>query len=200
MRERKRFDWDAIHAELDRRLAHVGRTVEDDDTRVRALLKARSQALAAMARDRQDDANLARLLVLRLGSERYGLPLDCAREVVGLTRVATIPGAGPGLIGIVNWRGEFAVVFDLAPILGRSAGSGSGEHQVIVLDGGEQVFAVAVDAVEEVVRVDLEALQPAEQLRPKEAALFRGATAGDVVMVLAEAALHARLTEELQAA
>jgi len=199
MRERKRFDWDAIHAELDRRLAHVGRTLDDDAARVRALLVARSQALAATARDRGEDGDLSRILVFSLGTDRYGLTLDCAREVVGLTRAASIPGAGPGLVGIINWRGEFAVVFDLAPILGRTAGAERGERQVIVLDGGEQIFALAVDAVDEVVRVDLAALQPAEQLRPKEAALFRGAT-GDAVMVLAEDALQARLTEELQAA
>ncbi len=69
-----------------------------------------------------------------------------------------------------------------------------------MLRGGEQIFALAVDAVEEVVRVDLKALQPPEQLRPKQVALFRGATTADGVMVLAEDALKARLTEELQAA
>jgi chemotaxis signal transduction protein len=200
MRQRKRFDWDAIHAELDRRLARAGQAAADDDERVRALLLARSRALAAVAGDRTGDSALTRLLIFRLGDERYGLTLDCAREVTGLTRAAAIPGTGRGLIGIVNWRGEFAVVFDLAPILGRPAGDARDGRQVIVLNGGEQIFALAVDAVEEVARVDLAALQPAEQLRPKQVALFRGATVKDAVMVLAEDALRARLTEELQAA
>ncbi len=199
MRQRKRFDWEAIHAELDRRLAHVGRTIEDDGGRMREVLLARSRALAAVAHGAHGDADLARVLIFRLGRERYGLVLDHAREVVSLSRAAAIPGAGPGLVGIVNWRGEFAVVFDLGPILGRPPGEEGGGRQVIVLRGGEQIFALAVDAVDEVVRVDLKALQPAEQLRPKQVALFRGAT-GDAVMVLAEDAVRARLTEELQAA
>jgi purine-binding chemotaxis protein CheW len=200
MRQRKRFDWEAIHAELDRRLGHFGQTIEDDAARVRELLVARSRSLAAVARDRLGEGGLTRLLVFRLGQERYGLTLDCAREVASLSRAATIPGAGPGLIGVVNWRGEFAVVFDLAPILGRPAGEDRNGRQAIVLSGGEQIFALAVDAVEEVVRVDLEALQPPEQLRPARVELFRGATTTDGVMVLAEDALKARLTEELQAA
>jgi purine-binding chemotaxis protein CheW len=200
VRQRKHFDWNAIHAELDRRLAHVGQTVEDNDQRVHQVLLARAQALAAVPRAQEREADLTRILIFRLAAERYGLVLDCAREVVGLSRAASIPGAGPGLLGIVNWRGEFAVVFDLAPILGRPPAEDRSGRQVIVLRGGERIFALAVDAVEEVVRVDLETLQPAEQLRPKQVALFRGATTGDPVMVLAEDALKARLTEELQAA
>ena len=200
MRRQKRFDWEAIHSELERRLTQVGRRVDDDEERVRALLLARSKALAAVPRAASGDSNLTRLLIFRLGDERYGLALDSTREVVALGHAAAIPGAGPGLVGIVSWRGEFAVVFDLGPILGRPPGENAEGRQAIVLNGDEQTFALAVDAVEEVVRVDLKALQPAEQLRPTQVALFRGATRQDAVMVLAEDALWARLTEELQAA
>lgn len=200
MRQRKRFDWQAIHAELDRRLAEVGHTIDDDEARARELMLSRSRALAANRDDREATKELARVLTFRLGEERYGLLLEHAREVVGLSRHAPLPGSGPGIVGIVNWRGEFAVVFDLAPILGLPAAAENGEtRRVIVLREQETPLALAVDAVDEVIRVDLDALQPPTELRAREAEMFRGATK-DAVLVLAEDALRARLVGELQAA
>ncbi|MEX0852801.1 MAG: chemotaxis protein CheW [Bauldia sp.] len=199
MRQRKRFDWQAIHAALDRRLSGLGSTIEDDAEAVRDLLRKRSIALAATVRDPRAQNQLTRLLVFRLGEERYALALDCAREVTGLSWSAAIPGAGPGIVGIVNWRGEFAVVFDLAPILGLPASADRAQRRVIVLRGEEPPVGLAVDAVEEIIHIDLTALTAREQLRSKHVELFRGATA-DAVLVLAEDTLRARLAQELKAA
>ena len=198
-RQRKRFDWQAIHAELDRRLAEVGHTIDDDGARIRELMLARSRALAATRDDRRVAKDLARVLTFRLGEERYGLLLDRAREVIGLSRYAPLPGSGRGILGIVNWRGEFAVVFDLAPILGVAAAADTETRRVIVLRDQEPPLALAVDAVEEVVRVDLDALQPPGELRTRQPDMFRGATR-DAVLVLSEDALRERLIGELQAA
>jgi chemotaxis signal transduction protein len=199
MRERRRFDWQAIHAELDRRLAEVGRTIDDDRAQARELMLARSRALAATRDDKRAAKDLARVLTFRLGEERYGLLLDRAREVVGLSRYAPLPGSGPGILGIVNWRGEFAVVFDLAPLLGLAAASDTEARRVIVLRDQEPPLALAVDAVDEVVRVDLETLQAPSELRTRQPEMFRGATK-DAVLVLSEDALRERLIGELQAA
>jgi len=197
-RQRKRFDWQAIHAELNRRVATAGSTVDDDPERVRRLLEERSLALAAVLGDASVRRPLTRLLVFRLGQEQYGLRLDDAREVTGLSRYATIPGAGSGILGIVNWRGEFVVVFDLPSLLGVAVPEDHARRRVIVLRG-DQPMGLAVDSVERTVEVDLTSLQPRDRLRLKRAELFRGATS-ESVLVFAEDSLRARLDEELRAA
>jgi purine-binding chemotaxis protein CheW len=198
-RKRQRFDWQAIHAELDGRLERFSRTVDDDADRVRQLLDERATALAATPEDERDRRLHTRLLVFALGDEEYALPLACAREVTGLSRPATIPGAGSEILGIVNWRGEFAVVFDLAAVLGLPATEDRARRRVIVLRGEDPFMALAVDGVDRVIEADLSALQPRQQLQLKRVELFHGATS-DAVLVLADDSLRTRLDEELRAA
>jgi purine-binding chemotaxis protein CheW len=198
-RARRQFDWQAIHGALERRLSHLGSTIEDDAQRVDALLRERSLALAATPRAGRSRQQLTPTLAFRVGAERFGLPLAHAQEVTGLTRAALLPGAGPSIVGIIAWRGEFVVVFDLASLLGVAPTENSADRRAIILRGEEPRLALAVDAVDEVIHVDPAAMQAPEQLRVRRAELFRGATT-DAVLVLAEEPLLARLGKELRAA
>jgi purine-binding chemotaxis protein CheW len=196
---RKQFDWREIHAELERRLAHLDATIEDDAGRVDALLRERSAALAQVPRDRRDQQDLDRAIAFRLGQERYALSLDRAQEVSGLPRVAMVPGAGAAVLGIINWRGDFVFVFDLKVMFGLPADESRIDRRVIVLRGEEPRVALAVDVIEGIVGVEASALQPPDQLRVAHGDLLQGATA-DAVLVLAEDSLLARISEELRAA
>ena len=196
---RKQFDWQAIHAELERRLARLETTIEDDPARVEALLRERSRALAAMQREPRGSRHLDRALVFRMGRERYALSLDHAQEVTALSRTAVVPNAGAAVVGIVGWRGEFVFVFDLMPMLDLPVGEGRNGRRIIVLRDEEPRIALAADAVEGIVDVEPSALKPPGQLHVRHGAFFRGITT-DAVMVLEERHLVARLTEELQAA
>ena len=197
--KRKQFDWRAIHAELERRLAHLDATIEDDTGRVDRLLRERSVALAQAPRDRRDRQDLDRAIAFRLGKERYALSLDSAQEVTALSRVAIVPGASAAIIGITAWRGEFVFVFDLKPMVGLPTDEDGVDRRVIILRGEEPRIALAVDAVDGIVGIESSALQPPDHLRVARAELFRGATA-DAVLVLAEDNLLARMSEELRAA
>ncbi len=178
------------------RLTRLDSTVEDDAERVSALLTERSLALAAPPRDVHAAARLTPVLVFHLGDERYGLPLGIAREVVPLSRTAVVPGVGPAIAGIVTWRGEFVVVFDLAPVLG-GASAADERSLAVVLRGEEPRMAIAVDGVGDVIRVDPASLQPPEELQLKHTGLFKGVTR-DAVLVLDGTALTARLERELR--
>jgi chemotaxis signal transduction protein len=196
---RARFDWQAIHAELEARLARLGARLDDDGPKVAAILRGRSVQLAARLAPGTGAGGLPRVLLVRLGAERYALPLECAQEVTALSHAATLPGAGAAVVGVVNWRGEFVVVFDLALAIGLAPAEGRRLGHVIVLRGPEPRLAVAVDHVERILALDIGALQAPEQLRSRRAELFRGATA-DAVVVLDEGRLMTELRQELQAA
>lgn len=195
-----RFDWKEIHKELEARLSRLGSTLENDGERVQALLRERTAQLAMVPRDAGAGAALTRAIVLRVGTERYGLAVECAQEVTRLSRSALLPDTGPEILGIINWRGEFVTVFDLALLLGAAAAvDDDGARRVVVLRGEEPRLALAVDGVEHVLEVNVAELQPADQLRARRAELFAGATA-DGLVVLDETRLLASLLEDLQAA
>lgn len=167
------------------------------DARELAMLRQRSIDLAAVPHAREE-SDLTRVLVFRLGPERYGLPLAATREIGNLSRHAIVPGTGPGILGVVNWRGDFVVVLDLAAILGAS-NDGDAKPRIIVLDRDKPPMAIKVDAVEDIVRVDLGRLQNARDMRLANAALTLGVTS-DAVVVLSESALAAELETQIAAA
>ena len=197
-----RFDWSAIHRDLEARLTRLGTTIEDDDERARALLRKRTAELAAAPRSARPRSQVARAVVLLAESERYALALECAHEVTRLTRAAVLPGAGAAIIGIVNWRGEFVTAFDLTMLLGLTPAADRAadrESRCLVVLRGEPLLALAADGVAHIAEIDISGLQPAEQTGAKHAELFKGSTA-DGLVVLDETRLLASLREELKAA
>jgi len=194
-----RFDWADIHAALAARLKHLGSGIEANDARLQAMLRERAEHLAKAPHDVAAQDPEQRLLVLRIGTERYALALECAQEVTLMTHAAVLPGSGPEIHGIVSWRGEFVTVFDLAQILGVDSGADPASRRLVVLRGEEPRVGLVVDGVEHVAALRLSQLQPAEDLRTAHAEYFKGATA-DALIVLDEDRLLPGLRERLQAA
>ena len=165
-RDRKRFDWQAIHAELERRLSHLGR-----DGRRRRRARARAAAGSAASRWPRCRATAtppARLHSRSSSSGSAGNATASSRlHPRGHRPCRTArpcPAPAPGILGIVAWRGEFVVVFDLAPMLGlpRRAPRPT-TRRIIVLRGEEPRIALAVDAVDGIVQVEPSALQPPDR-------------------------------------
>ena len=52
---------------------------------------------------------------LRVGRERYALPIENVLEVAELGSLSALPGAGAAVLGVRNLRGQVLPVFDLAP-------------------------------------------------------------------------------------
>jgi chemotaxis signal transduction protein len=194
-----RFDWRAIHRELEGRLAHFGATIESDDEQVQALLRERTLQLAAPPKTARARTDVSRAIVLCLGAERYALAVECAQEVATLTRAALLPEAGAATLGIVSWRGEFVTVINLAALLGLALSADNAPRLIVVLRGEEPRLALAVSGVEHIAELVLSDLQPVDQLRSQRPEFLKGATGGSLV-VINEARLLAALREEVQAA
>jgi purine-binding chemotaxis protein CheW len=54
---------------------------------------------------------------LRVGAERYALPIDSVLEVAEFGGLSAVPGAGAAVLGVRNLRGHVLPVFDLARVL-----------------------------------------------------------------------------------
>lgn len=120
-----------------------------DAARRKALLDARSAALARRGVAAERAAATRAFLVCGCGPDRYGLPLGSVAQVLPARACTAVPGAPHALLGIVALSGRIVSVLDLARALGRDGSdeAASGSGHIVVLRGPEPLIALRVDRV-----------------------------------------------------
>jgi two-component system chemotaxis sensor kinase CheA len=83
---------------------------------------------------------LLRVLILRRGAQRFGLPLASVREVVAVEQVMMLEGRSSILV-----RGESLRLCDLAPVLGMSAPDLPEVSRALVVEARNGILAVACE-------------------------------------------------------
>src|ERR687896_802658 len=84
------------------------------------ILAAIEQQRATDAEPREEQERVS-YLGFYLSGEVYGLPLEQLREVARVSHLRRVPGAPPGVAGLVNLRGEILCALDVRAILGLPA-------------------------------------------------------------------------------
>jgi purine-binding chemotaxis protein CheW len=87
----------------------------------------------------------------------YGLPLEQLREVARVERVRRVPGAPPGVAGLVNLRGEILCALNMRAILGLPAQTSTELPFLVALRGLGDPLGLIVDAI-----ADIYAVAPGE--------------------------------------
>jgi two-component system, chemotaxis family, chemotaxis protein CheV len=111
--------------------------------------------------------NKFELLLFRLGgdasgdrSELFGINVFKVREIVAMPSVTAIAGSLPHMMGVVNIRGQIIPVIDLPAVVGCIPKSGL--NIMLVTEFARTSQAFAVEAVEDIVRLDWNQILPAE--------------------------------------
>ena len=95
-------------------------------------------------------AGPGKILVFRLGAERYGLPLECVRELQRVPAVTPVPRLPAFVAGVANLRGNVIGLIDLRAVVGASPApvetSAARRMMVVSVDG--LTAGVLVDRVE----------------------------------------------------
>lgn len=111
--------------------------------------------------------NKFELLLFRLGgdasgerSELFGINVFKVREIVAMPTVTAIAGSLPNMMGVVNIRGQIIPVIDLPAIVGCTPKTGL--NIMLVTEFARTAQAFAVEAVEDIVRLDWNQVLPAE--------------------------------------
>ena len=101
-----------------------------------------------------------RVILFRACDEWFALPIGFVREVQPLERVARVPNAPRGVLGILNMRGRVLTLFGLAECLEIPPGDEPCTH-VVVLDLGdpELRIGVAVQVIGGVRRIPVSAVE-----------------------------------------
>jgi purine-binding chemotaxis protein CheW len=96
---------------------------------------------------------LARLLVFRLGDERFGLFLGTVDEVVEAPAIQRLPDAPPAQLGLASIRGELVMVHDARRLL-HAAGAPGGGGVLLLLRRGDRRIGLAVDDVQDALTIE----------------------------------------------
>lgn len=110
-------------------------------------------------RDRvRERAGTQDLLVVRIGAERFAVPLESVDELVEAPMVRAVPGAPEHLLGLFTFGESLLPLYSPATILGADA---AGAQVALVMRGGQSRIALAVDDADDVVSVALAGVREA---------------------------------------
>ena len=94
------------------------------------------------------------LVVFHVGPELYGVDIGRVHEIIRLQTVTRVPRAPSYVEGVINLRGKVIPVVDLRRRFGLPTAEHTRASRIVVVDVGEQVVGMIVDAVNQVVRLD----------------------------------------------
>jgi purine-binding chemotaxis protein CheW len=120
-----------------------------------------ARTAAAPAGD-EETALLRELLCFELDGTPYAVPVERVREIVRMRAITPVPRVPESVCGVIALRGEIIEVVDLRRRLRLACAETTRRTRIIVLHGDDgRVAGLLVDAVNEVLRLPEEAIQPA---------------------------------------
>ncbi len=105
-------------------------------------------------------AGAIELVAFRIGAQEYCVDIMAVREIRGWTPATTLPHAPSFVQGVINLRGAVLPIVDLSARLGLGVAEPTDRHVTIVVQIGEQVVGLLVDAVSDILTVTAEEMRP----------------------------------------
>ena len=112
------------------------------------------------------------LITFELGDQSLGIDIMAIREIRAWSPATPLPNVPPHIRGVVNLRGVVLPVIDLRMRMGWGLTDPTARHVIIVVRMGEQLQGVIVDAVNDIVSVSAEEIQPLPDVGSTQAAEF----------------------------
>lgn len=139
----------------------------------------RAQALGGLGTDtliEEEVSDEKAYVTFALGSESFGIDLELVEEVIELPLITKVPDAPAYVMGVICLRNQVLPLLDLIRLL-RVEGQVAGleREMVILLSFGDVRLGIAVDAIQEIIRVrEQDILPPPHTLSEKEIEQLQG--------------------------
>lgn len=120
------------------------------------------------------NADESQVVVFRLGSAEFGVPIDSVQEIVRVPEALTRVPKSPDFVeGVINLRGSVLAVIDQRRRFGLDSVERSDRQRIMVylLNGTRTGFIV--DSVAEVMKIPHEAIEESPRLSAEQARLIR---------------------------
>lgn len=112
------------------------------------------------------------LITFQIGGQVLGVDIMAIREIRAWSPATPLPSVPAHVRGVVNLRGVVLPVLDLSQRLGWGVTDPSARHVIIVVRIGEQLQGLIVDAVNDIVTVPDDGMQPLPDIGETAAAQF----------------------------
>ena len=112
------------------------------------------------------------LITFQLGDQYLGVDIMAIREIRAWSPATPLPNVPSHVRGVVNLRGVVLPVLDLRHRLGWGVTDPTARHVIIVVRIGEQLQGIIVDAVNDIVSIHPDAMQPIPDMGDTEASRF----------------------------
>ena len=93
------------------------------------------------------------LVILRLGTEEFGIPVQYVTSIIGMQPITRIPRAPSFLEGVINLRGQITAIVDLRKRFRMETKVHDKATRLVVMTIEDIVVGLIVDAVYEVLRI-----------------------------------------------
>lgn len=103
-------------------------------------------------------------LTFALGDQEYGIDLLRVQEIKGFTAITPIPRTPPHIKGVINLRGVVVPVMDLRLKFGMDPIEYNKFTVIVLVTFADKVLGIVVDAVQDVLTLAGEQIQPPPDL------------------------------------
>lgn len=124
-------------------------------------------ALSVASSDILEAADKQRIIMMGVGGQTFGTPVELIEDVLRSLDVTPIPLAPSEVAGALNLRGRIVTVIDLRKKLALQGEESTSEAAVVFSYDGE-LYGLRVDKVAEVVSVPLQEIKPVPENLPDE--------------------------------
>jgi purine-binding chemotaxis protein CheW len=106
------------------------------------------------------------ILLVRVGGERYGVPLGAVREIVRAVAITPLPGAPRVVEGVIDVRGQVVPVLNLRRRFGHPEKPLDPSERIVLVHAGERPAALRVDEAEGLADLVAGAVEDARAVTP----------------------------------
>lgn len=126
------------------------------------------------------------LVSFLVGPERFAVDIGSVQEITRTMRLTPAPQNMPGLDGILDLRGRMVPVISLSRRFGAGIQSPTELSRIVVVEAHGVSVGLLVDAVQEVIHIDLSIVEKNPQMTGGIDASFIGGTAqrGEALLLL----------------
>ena len=104
--------------------------------------------------------DVSQIVSFRLASELYGVDIMRVQEIILPGQITEVPQVPDYVRGLINLRGHIIPVLDLRMRFGLPVSDPTEETRIIVIEVGNRTVGVVVDAVNEVLRISRDQVEP----------------------------------------
>jgi purine-binding chemotaxis protein CheW len=114
------------------------------------------------SRERNVPVATEQMVIFELDQEEYAVPILEVKEVVTMTTdITPVPQSSASILGIINLRGKIIPVLDLEKRFSLQRDSAAVPEHVLIVEEAQVPFGILVDRVSEVLKVEVDHIQPA---------------------------------------